>query len=43
METLFLANAASCPQLEGEMCTCQSSVTLCGWEVKAGMAHSTCV
>ena len=30
------------PSTRREMSTGQSAVTLCGWEVKAGMVHSTC-
>jgi len=30
------------PSAGREMTTSQSAVTLCGWGLKAGMAHSTC-
>ena len=30
------------PSAEGKISTGQSAVTLCGWEVKAGMVHSIC-
>ena len=33
------ANSTSYPQRDGR---CVSVVTLCGWGIKIGMAHSTC-